>query len=146
MTKIHRNFFNLARSQDVQESIFQCQLGLSLGLTRRCFLCDHYDYNILTIPDCKPACACKKITKRQELMKHLCGKVFKAIDNREIQGKDVFIISLGYQKSAGKYQIFAEYMVPMATVPEPVIGRLDMKSFTNSFQDCSDSRLQNLNS
>ena len=146
MTKIQRNFFNLARSHDIQESIFQCQLGLSLGLTRRCYLCDHYDYNILTIPDCKPACACKKISKRQDLMKHLCGKVFKAIDNREIQGKDVFIISLGYQKSAGKYQIFAEYMVSMATVPEPVIGRLDMKSFTNSFQDCSDSRLQDLNS
>ena len=146
MTKIERNFFNLARSQDFQECIFRCQLGLSLGLTSRCYLCDHYDYNILTIPDCKPACACKKITKRQEMMKHLCGKVFKAIDSREIQEKDIFIISLGYQKSDGKYQIFAEYMVPMVTASKPIIGRLDMKSFTTSFQDCTDSRLQNLNS
>ena len=79
-------------------------------------------------------------------MKHLCGKVFKAIDSREIQEKDIFIISLGYQKSDGKYQIFAEYMVPMVTASKPIIGRLDMKSFTTSFQDCTDSRLQNLNS
>ena len=146
MAKIQRNFFNLAKSPDFQESIFQCQLGLSLGLTRRCYLCDHYDSNILTLPDCKPSCTCKKFTKKDDLVKHLCGKVFKAIDNREIQGKDIFIIAVGYQKSAEKYQIFAEYMVPMATATKPIIGRLDMKSFTNSFQDCSGSRLQNLNS
>ena len=145
MTKIQRNFFNLAKSSDFQESIFQCQLGLSMGFTRRCYICDHYDYNILTLPDCKPSCVCKKITKREELVKHLCGKIFKAIDNREIQGKDIFIISLGYQRTAGKHQVFAEYMVPMAASSEPIIRRLDMKSFTQSFQDCSDSRLHNLN-
>ena len=141
--KIQRNFFNLSESVDFRESIFQCQLGLSLGLTRRCYICDHYDQNILTLPDCKPSCKCRKSKNRDELVRHLCEKIFRAIDTRAQENKDVYIIAMGFKQNGGKTQIFAEYLIPFAATQQPTIGRLNMKAFVQSFQDCSGSRLKN---
>ena len=140
--KIKRNFFNLCNSTDFQESIFECQLGTSLGLTRRCYLCDHYVQNIAVLPDCESSCKCKKSRNRKELVKHLCERIFRLIDARERENNDIFITGIGMKQVGSKPKLFAEYMTPIAASRTVSDDRLNLQTFVGVFQDCTGSRLK----
>ena len=133
--KINRNFFSLTGKPEFLKQNFECQLGRSLGLTRRCYLCEHYVPGLALIPDCKPSCKCNNFKTRSEVVKHLCERIFEFIDAREGQDRDIFIVTIGYRQIGLHKQIFSEYLVPTKACSFKIQQKKNWKTFIQSFSD-----------
>ena len=138
------NFFNLCVVNEFEESIFQCQLADSLGVIRRCFLCSKYDHKIIRIPDCTDSCTCHRFNSRPERITHYCLKLFQAIESREGENKNIFIMHLGLTKDRqGFNQIFAEYVTPYDSTLTFTLEPIIYTSFHSKFHDQTDLSSQN---
>ena len=133
--KINRNFFSLKEKPEFLKQNFECQLGRSLGLTRRCYLCEHYVPNIALLPDCKSSCKCNNFKTRSEVVKHLIERIFQFIDARERQDRDIFIVTIGYRVLGLQKQIFCEYLVPTTACPLHTEHKKNWRTFVKSFSD-----------
>ena len=132
-----RNFFNVNDYHPFEEAIFQCALAKCIGLTRNCYLCDHYDHQVITVPDCIKSCWCYGSQDKTEVIKHFCLKIFDAIEIKEEQNKDIFILNLGFQETTLGENLFAEYLVPFQAVylePHDYFEPLNITEFYRSFQ------------
>lgn len=129
------NFFNLCGIREFDESIFQCQLAESLGIIRRCFLCSNYNHHTIRISDCDDSCSCRRFNCRTERINHYCHKLFQAIESREGENKNIFIITLGLtQDGQGSIQIFADYVTPIEPTFNFNLEPILMTSFHDKFQ------------
>lgn len=138
------NFFNLCDVSEFEETLFQCQLAESLGLMRRCFLCSNYDQKIIRIPDCKDSCPCRRLNSRSERVTHCCLMLFRAIECREGENKNIFIVHLGLtQDRQGFNQMFAEYLIPYKSTLTFTLEPVIFTSFHGKFQDRIEFTFQN---
>ena len=134
--KMKNNFFNLCDVSEFEQAIFHCQLAESLGLIRRCFLCSNYDHKIIRIPECTDSCSCRQLNSQPERITHYCLKLFEAIDCREGENKNIFIMHLGFtQDIQGFNQIFAEYVIPVESTLTFTLETIMFTSFHSKFQN-----------
>ena len=140
--KMRKTIFNLVGQHAFEEQIFQCQLSESLGLVRRCFICDHYIKLSVRLADCDDTCECHDFVSKTQLIRHYCCKIFDEIES-QLEPGPFFILELGLTKDQNGTLIFAEYLTPLKTssfFTQPTV----LTQFYDSFQDCGNTRLSEL--
>ena len=136
---MNSNFYNISCFQDFEEALFQCDLGESLGFSRRCYICDNYDHRTLEIPDCLESCWCHTTGSKIEVINHLCCKIFEEIQIKEVEPKEIFIYKLGLHENSKK--LFVSYFSPFETVLSFTEQPFYMQYFTDYFHYTINSRL-----
>ena len=139
--KMKINFYNLSFFRDLDEAFFQCELGKSLGFVRRCYICENYNQHNLEIPDCEESCWCRTSSSKFDVINHLIYKIFEAIQIREAESKEIFIISLELRKTS-KEHLCVSYLVPFEPASIFIENPINIQCFTDYFQFTNESRLR----
>ena len=125
--KMNSNFFNVSDIFAFEEAIFQCQLGLSLGLTRPCYLCSHYVQKSFRIENDR-----LKLS-REEMVEYCCWKILQGIERREGHNREIFIVSLGSETTRRGFQLYAEYFIQINPVVRFIQQPVNICNFTSKF-------------
>ena len=127
---MNSNFFNLQQNIAFDESIFQCELGESLGLTRSCYLCSHYQLKSLRIDSDKDS---KNFSSNENKLEFWCWKVLKSIEEREGQNLEIFIKCLGANETKNGCELYAEYYLPINPSLHFIQQTVNISAFTEQF-------------
>ena len=131
---MNSNFFNLQQNFAFDESIFQCDLGESLGLTRPCYLCSHYISKTLRIDADIDS---KNFSSKENKFEFWCWKVLHAIEEREGQMLEIFIKCLGVEETKNGCQLYAEYFMPINPTRRFIQQTVNISDFTEQFLNSS---------
>ena len=132
---MNSNFFNLQQNFAFDESIFQCELGESLGLTRSCYLCSHYQLKTLRIDSDIDSI---NFSSKENKFEFWCWKIFERIQEREGQKLEIFIKCIGAKETKKGCQLYAEYYVPINPTRHFVQQTVNITAFTEHFLNSSD--------
>ena len=127
---MNSNFFNLQQNFAFDESIFQCDLGESLGLTRSCYLCSHYTLKTLRIDS---DIDYKNFSSKQNEIEFWCWEILKTIEEKEGQKLEIFIKSLGGEETKKGCELYAEYYMPINPSLHFIQQTVDISAFTEQF-------------
>ena len=132
--EMKNNFYNLSDIPFFDKQIFECELGESLGLIRNCYICENYIHQSVSLPECDQSCSCTEISTRKDLLTHWCHKLFESISLQDGVYKDIFVINMGLKPNGQKYDLVADYLIPIYPVAQFSLQPVDMEPFLTHFR------------